>query len=69
MVKDEYDDLSDLTPTDLDEAKEWANNFKCKFLYMEIKMYKRFPVKYPTLGRLLKPGEKPNDYNGEIAKL
>ena len=33
MVKDEYDDLSDLTATDKDEAGEWANNFKCKFLY------------------------------------
>ncbi|KAE9554698.1 hypothetical protein FO519_002108 [Halicephalobus sp. NKZ332] len=54
MVKDEYDDLSDLTAVDLDEAKGWADNFK---------------FKYPVVGRLLKPGEKPNDYGDELAKL
>uniref|UniRef100_A0A914YKI1 Cytochrome b5 heme-binding domain-containing protein n=1 Tax=Panagrolaimus superbus TaxID=310955 RepID=A0A914YKI1_9BILA len=54
MVKNEYDDISDLTAVDKDEAKNWADSFK---------------FKYPIVGRLLAPGEKPKDYNDELASL
>uniref|UniRef100_F1L8C1 Membrane-associated progesterone receptor component 1 n=1 Tax=Ascaris suum TaxID=6253 RepID=F1L8C1_ASCSU len=53
-VKDEYDDTSDLQPYELNDAKEWAD---------------RLSYKYPTVGRLLKDDEEPNDYKGELASL
>ncbi|VDM39987.1 unnamed protein product [Toxocara canis] len=31
-VKDEYDDVSDLPPYELNEAKEWGESLACKFL-------------------------------------
>lgn len=52
LVKDEYDDLTGLNDDDLEEAKEWEQ---------------RMAFKYPFVGRLLSPDEKPNDYE-EVPK-
>ncbi|KAG5682978.1 hypothetical protein PVAND_012292 [Polypedilum vanderplanki] len=46
----EYDDLSDLSPTEMDSVKEWEMQFK---------------EKYDFVGRLLKPGEQPTNYSDE----
>ncbi|XP_059486747.1 membrane-associated progesterone receptor component 1-like [Neocloeon triangulifer] len=48
--KDEYDDLSDLTPAEMESVREWEMQFTEKYTYV---------------GRLLKPGEKPTDYSEE----
>ncbi|CAF0706407.1 unnamed protein product [Brachionus calyciflorus] len=50
QFKDEYDDLSDLKPSQIDSIKEWEMQFL---------------EKYPVVGRLLKPGEEPNVYEEE----
>jgi len=47
-VKDEYDDLKDLKPSELDEMREWQMQFQ---------------EKYDVVGKLLKPGEEPTDYS------
>uniref|UniRef100_A0A915CXK7 Cytochrome b5 heme-binding domain-containing protein n=1 Tax=Ditylenchus dipsaci TaxID=166011 RepID=A0A915CXK7_9BILA len=47
LVKDEWDDTSDLSPTDLEDAKDWAE---------------RMEMKYPVVGRLLAPGEEASVY-------
>jgi membrane-associated progesterone receptor component len=52
-VKDTYDDLSDLTPTELEGMREWAAQFS---------------EKYPVVGRLLKPGDVPETYSDEDDK-
>uniref|UniRef100_A0A914E8W8 Cytochrome b5 heme-binding domain-containing protein n=1 Tax=Acrobeloides nanus TaxID=290746 RepID=A0A914E8W8_9BILA len=54
LVKDNYDDTSDLTPSELEEVKEWAE---------------RLSFKYPVVGQLLKPDEKPQDYGDQLAEL
>jgi membrane-associated progesterone receptor component len=46
-VKDEYDDLSDLNSMQLESLQEWEMQF------ME---------RYDHIGSLLKPGEKPKQY-------
>ncbi|CRL02334.1 CLUMA_CG015098, isoform A [Clunio marinus] len=46
----EYDDLSDLTPPEMDSVREWEMQFK---------------EKYDLVGRLLKPGEQPTNYSDE----
>lgn len=70
MVKDEYDDISDLSAVDKDEAKNWADSFKCLFkLSHYLRIIYSFLVKYPIVGRLLAPEEKPKDYNDELASL
>lgn len=46
----EYDDLSDLTPMEMESVREWEAQFK---------------EKYILVGRLLKPGEKPTNYSDE----
>lgn len=46
----EYDDLSDLTPAEMDSVREWEMQFK---------------EKYEVVGRLLKPGEQPKNYSDE----
>lgn len=48
--KDEFDDLSDLTPMEMESVREWEMQFK---------------EKYILVGRLLKPGEQPNNYSDE----
>ncbi|KAI6235180.1 Membrane-associated progesterone receptor component 1 [Aphelenchoides besseyi] len=53
-VKDDYDDISDLNGSDLSDALEWEE---------------RLRMKYPFVGRLLAPGDKPRDYNGEKATI
>lgn len=47
---DEYDDLSDLSTMEMDSVKEWESQFN---------------EKYDYVGRLLKPGEEPNNYSDE----
>jgi len=46
----EYDDLSDLTPPEMDSVREWEMQFK---------------EKYELVGKLLKPGEQPTNYSDE----
>jgi membrane-associated progesterone receptor component len=46
-IKDEYDDLSDLTAMQMDSVREWEM---------------QFTEKYDLIGRLLKPGDEPADY-------
>lgn len=53
-VKDVDDDTSDMTVSEMDDAKEWAE---------------RLSYKYPFVGRLIKEGEERHDYNGELAAL
>lgn len=53
-MKDEHDDLAGLTQDDLNDAKEWDDKLK---------------IKYDFVGRLLKPGEKPTDYEGKKAEV
>ncbi|XP_054267754.1 membrane-associated progesterone receptor component 1-like [Macrosteles quadrilineatus] len=47
---DTYDDLSDLSPMEMDSVREWEM---------------QFTEKYDYVGRLLKPGEAPNSYSDE----
>ncbi|XP_050307934.1 membrane-associated progesterone receptor component 1-like [Anthonomus grandis grandis] len=47
---DQYDDLSDLSPMEMESVKEWELQFNEKYEYV---------------GRLLKPGEQPNNYSDE----
>uniref|UniRef100_A0A1A7W890 Progesterone receptor membrane component 2 n=1 Tax=Iconisemion striatum TaxID=60296 RepID=A0A1A7W890_9TELE len=49
-LRDEYDDLSDLTAVQMDSVREWEMQF------ME---------KYDYVGRLLKPGDEPSEYTDE----
>jgi membrane-associated progesterone receptor component len=44
----EYDDLSDLSPAEMESVKEWEMQFK---------------EKYDFVGRLLRPGEQPSSYS------
>lgn len=46
-IKDTYDDLSDLSSMQMDSVREWEM---------------QFTEKYDYVGRLLKPGETPQDY-------
>lgn len=48
--EEEFDDLSDLTPMEMESIKEWEMQFK---------------EKYILVGRLLKPGEQPTNYSDE----
>ncbi|XP_065158705.1 membrane-associated progesterone receptor component 1 [Atheta coriaria] len=45
-----YDDLSDLSPMEMDGVREWEAQFK---------------EKYDRVGKLLKPGEQPTNYSDE----
>lgn len=47
---DEFDDLSDLSPMEMESVREWEMQFK---------------EKYVLVGRLLKPGEQPTSYSDE----
>ncbi|XP_049595928.1 membrane-associated progesterone receptor component 2 [Syngnathus scovelli] len=49
-LKDEYDDLSDLSAVQMESVREWEMQF------ME---------KYDYVGRLLKPGDEPSEYTDE----
>jgi len=49
-VSDEYDDLSDLKQSELNEVREWDLQFS---------------EKYPLVGKLLKPGEQPTSYSDD----
>jgi len=49
-IRDTYDDLSGLTPSELEGMREWAAQFS---------------EKYPIVGRLLKPGDIPEIYSDE----
>ncbi|XP_043998889.1 membrane-associated progesterone receptor component 2 [Gambusia affinis] len=49
-LRDEYDDLSDLTAVQMESVREWEMQFR---------------EKYDYVGRLLKPGEEPSEYTDE----
>lgn len=49
-VSEEYDDLSDLKPNELEQVKEWELQFS---------------EKYSLVGKLLRPGEEPTSYSDE----
>jgi len=49
-VSDEYDDLSDLKPGEMEQVQEWELQFS---------------EKYELVGRLLKPGEEGRSYSEE----
>uniref|UniRef100_A0A8C6LUQ6 Progesterone receptor membrane component 2 n=1 Tax=Nothobranchius furzeri TaxID=105023 RepID=A0A8C6LUQ6_NOTFU len=49
-LRDEYDDLSDLSAVQMESVREWEMQF------ME---------KYDYVGRLLKPGDEPSEYTDE----
>jgi len=49
-LRDTYDDLSDLTPSEMEGMREWSAQFS---------------EKYPIVGRLLKPGDLPEMYSDE----
>jgi len=49
-VSDDWDDLSDLKPSEMDQVKEWELQFS---------------EKYALVGKLLKPGEEPTHYSEE----
>jgi len=49
-VSEEYDDLSDLKQSELNEVKEWDLQFSEKYTYV---------------GKLLKPGEQPTSYSDD----
>ncbi|XP_016983601.1 membrane-associated progesterone receptor component 1 [Drosophila rhopaloa] len=48
--KDEYDDLSDLSAVEMDSVKEWEMQFK---------------EKYELVGKLLRRGEQPTNYDDD----
>lgn len=50
QFREEYDDLSDLKPLQLEQIREWAQQYR---------------EKYDVVGRLLKPGEQPKVYDDE----
>jgi len=50
LVKDEHDDLSDLTGVQMESVREW-----------EVQLAE----KYDFVGKLLKPGEEPSNYSDE----
>jgi len=50
LVKNEYDDLSDLDSRQMESVREWEE---------------QFTDKYEFVGRLLKPGEEPSNYSDE----
>ena len=47
-VSDDYDDLSDLKPGEMDQVKEWELQFS---------------ERYTLVGKLLRPGEEPTSYS------
>ena len=49
-VSDEPDDLSDLKPSELEQVREWDEQFN---------------ERYPVVGKLLKPGEEPANYSDD----
>uniref|UniRef100_A0A3Q3IMU4 Cytochrome b5 heme-binding domain-containing protein n=2 Tax=Monopterus albus TaxID=43700 RepID=A0A3Q3IMU4_MONAL len=49
-LRDEYDDLSDLTAVQMESVREWEMQFR---------------EKYDYVGRLLKPGDEPSEYTDE----
>ncbi|CAL4084292.1 unnamed protein product [Meganyctiphanes norvegica] len=52
-VKDEYDDLSDLSSTQMDSVREWEM---------------QFTEKYEYIGKFLKPGDQPTEYSDDESK-
>jgi len=50
LVKDEYDDLSDLNSVQMESIREWEA---------------QLADKYDFVGRLIKPGEEPTNYSDE----
>lgn len=50
LACEEYDDLSDLSKSELDQVREWSE---------------QFTEKYPIIGKLLKPDETPTVYTDD----
>ena len=50
QFRDEYDDLADLTASQLEAVREWERQFR---------------EKYHVVGKLLKPGEQPTVYTDD----
>lgn len=50
QFRDEYDDLADLSASQLEAVREWERQFR---------------EKYDVVGKLLKPGEQPNVYTDD----
>lgn len=50
VIKDEFDDLSDLSGMEMESVKEWEM---------------QFTEKYDLVGKLLRDGEEPTDYSDE----
>lgn len=69
-IRDTYDDLADLTPSELEGMREWAAQFSGKSRFFEnsrfliVKTWS-FLEKYPVVGRLLKPGDVPEIYSDD----
>jgi len=52
-VSDDYDDLSDLKPNEMEQVQEWELQFS---------------EKYDLVGKLLKPGEESRSYSDESSE-
>lgn len=52
-VSDDYDDLSDLKPSEMEQVQEWELQFS---------------EKYDLVGKLLKPGEESRSYSDESSE-
>ena len=76
QVSDEYDDLSDLKPSEMEQVKEWELQFRFQqipitplpitpLLILLLNLSNDnspFSEKYELVGRLLKPGEEVNSF-------
>lgn len=64
----EYDDLSDLSPHEMESVREWEMQFKGENLSSSLKrnylkFFFIFVEKYELVGKLLKPGEQATNYS------
>lgn len=71
---EEYDDLSDLDTMEMESVREWEMQFKGEH-FINFRLFNAifnlscilfaFTEKYEYVGRLLRPGEEPNNYSDE----
>lgn len=64
----EYDDLSDLSPAEMESVREWEMQFKGQHLIDDSITECNilcFLEKYELVGRLLKVGDQPTNYSDE----
>jgi membrane-associated progesterone receptor component len=69
QFKETYDDLADLTASQMESVKEWEMQFlgnSCFPIHFSVRFdffIRAFITeKYPLVGKLLKPGEEPTNY-------